>query len=172
MDITIINAEKTNTKNGILYGDPEAPKKMAEFINLACPYCRQWFNESYELLEEAVKAGQVQRVIKLFDKEKESLQRGNVMHHHISVSAPEKALIEIKKVFDCQDEWKNLSLTEVADYAKNKLGLTFQKDAQLSQIIIDEAKEANIRFVPTVILDGHIFDESIQETTLSSYIKE
>lgn len=172
MDITIINAEKTNTKNGILYGDPAAPKKMVEFINLACPFCRQWFNESYDLLEDAVKDGQVQRVIKLFDKEKESLQRGNVMHHHITITNAERALAEIKKVFDSQDEWKNLPLPEVADYAKNQLGLTFQKDAQVAQAIIDEANEANIRFVPTVILDDHIFDESIQQTTLATYIKE
>ncbi len=45
---------------------------MIEFINLACPYCRQWFEESHELLEEAVQSGQLRRVIKLFDKEKKA----------------------------------------------------------------------------------------------------
>ncbi|HBM5638150.1 TPA: thioredoxin domain-containing protein, partial [Enterococcus faecium] len=54
MDISVIDATKTNTQKGILYGSSNAPKKMVEFINLSCPYCRQWFEESYELLEEAV----------------------------------------------------------------------------------------------------------------------
>ena len=75
MDISVIKAEKTTTANSIMYGEDQAPKKMIEFINLACPYCRQWFNDSFDLLEEAVEAGKIQRVIKLFDKEKESLQR-------------------------------------------------------------------------------------------------
>ncbi|MEY8445311.1 thioredoxin domain-containing protein [Enterococcus ratti] len=172
MDRSIIKAEKINTVTGILYGNMNAQKKMAEFINVACPYCRQWFNESYDLLENAVKKGQVQRVIKLFDKEKESLQRGNVMHHHITITNGEKALAEIKKIFDSQDEWKNLSLTEVASYATNELGLSLQKDSQIFQKIIDEANEAIIRFVPTIILNGNIFDESIQEAELLSYIKE
>lgn len=168
----MIKAEQTNTVTGILYGKADVPKKMIEFVNLACHYCRQWFNESYKLLEDAVKKGQVQRVIKLFDKEKESLQRGNVMHHHITTSNPELAIAEIKKVFDSQDDWKNLSLTEVADYAKNQLGLTFQKDAQASQAIINEANQANIRFVPTIILGDKIFDESIAENELAGYISE
>ncbi|MGX7172500.1 thioredoxin domain-containing protein [Enterococcus ratti] len=172
MDRSIIKAEKINTVTGILYGNMNAQKKMAEFINVACPYCRQWFNESYDLLENAVKKGQVQRVIKLFDKEKASLQRGNVMHHHITITNGEKALAEIKKIFDSQDEWKNLSLTEVASYATNELGLSLQKDSQIFQKIIDEANEAIIRFVPTIILNGNIFDESIQEAELLSYIKE
>ncbi|OWW45220.1 thioredoxin [Enterococcus hirae 88-15-E09] len=172
MDISIIKADKTNTETGIHYGNLDAPKKMAEFINLACPYCRQWFNESYELLEEAVSKGRLQRVIKLFDKEKESLQRGNVMHHHIDMSDGQVALREIKKVFDSQDDWKNLSLAEVADYAQNKLGLTYQEESPASQAIIAEANAANIRFVPTVILEEHIFDESIKKEGLIDYINE
>ncbi|NJE63011.1 DsbA family protein [Enterococcus durans] len=171
MDISVIKAEKTTTANGIMYGEDQAPKKMIEFINLACPYCRQWFNDSFDLLEEAVEAGKIQRVIKLFDKEKESLQRGNVMHHHVTATDGKKALTEIKKIFDTQDEWKDLGLSEVADYAKNQLGLTEQKDFDASQAIINEASEANIRFVPTIILGEAIFDESITHEKLTDLIE-
>ncbi len=111
MDISVIKAEKTTTANSIMYSEDQAPKKMIEFINLACPYCRQWFNDSFDLLEKAVEAGRIQRVIKLFDKEKESLQRGNVMHHHVTATDGKKALTEIKKIFDTQDEWKHLGLS-------------------------------------------------------------
>ena len=43
---------------------------MIEFINVRCPYCRKWFEESKELLAQSVKSGKVERIIKLFDKEK------------------------------------------------------------------------------------------------------
>ena len=43
---------------------------MIEFINVRCPYCRKWFEESEELLAQSVKSGKVERIIKLFDKEK------------------------------------------------------------------------------------------------------
>ena len=172
MDISIIKADKTNTETGIHYGNLDAPKKMAEFINLACPYCRQWFNESYELLEEAVSKGRLQRVIKLFDKEKESLQRGNVMHHYIDYSAPEQALSALHKMFATQDEWGNLTLEEVATYAEKNLGLKEQKDATLVSAVIAEANAAHIQFVPTIIIGENIFDESVTEEELRGYIEK
>ena len=71
MDISVIDATKTNTQKESFMVH-RMLLKMVEFINLSCPYCRQWFEESYELLEEAVQSGQLQRVIKLFDKEKKA----------------------------------------------------------------------------------------------------
>ncbi len=172
MDISVIKTENITTKQGIVYGDDQAPKKMIEFINLACPYCRQWFNESYDLLEQAVKEGKIQRIIKLFDKEKESLQRGNIMHQFVTPTDGQIAVAEMKKIFDTQEEWKTLTLSEVSDYAKNQLGLTNQKDFEASQAIIDEAAEAAIRFVPTIILGEEIFDESITREKLAKLIEE
>ncbi|MGM9902617.1 hypothetical protein A5844_000454 [Enterococcus sp. 10A9_DIV0425] len=171
MDISVIDATKTNTTTGIVVGDTNASKKMVEFINLACPYCRQWFDESHDLLEEAVASGKIQRIIKLFDKEKPSLQKGNVMHHHITATDEKKALQEIKQIFDAQDEWTQLDLEEVANYAEQTLGLSKQENPTTSQAIIDEANAANIRFVPTVIVEGKIFDESISAEELAEILK-
>ncbi|MBO0461392.1 MULTISPECIES: DsbA family protein [unclassified Enterococcus] len=171
MDISIINATKTNTTTGIRYGNEDAPKKMIEFVNLACPYCRQWFNESFDVLEEAVQSGRLLRIIKLFDKEKPSLQKGNVMHHHITTTDGERALKQIKAIFDAQDEWKQLDLAGIADYATETLGLTEQEDKAATKAIIDEANAAHIQFVPTVIIDDHIFDESISQEELSELVK-
>ncbi|NGW68846.1 thioredoxin domain-containing protein, partial [Staphylococcus aureus] len=99
MDISVIDATKVNTETGLHIGERNAPVKMIEFINVRCPYCRKWFEESEELLAQSVKSGKVERIIKLFDKEKESLQRGNVMHHYIDYSAPEQALSALHKMF-------------------------------------------------------------------------
>ncbi len=60
---------------------------------------------------------------------------------------------------------------EVADFAVDKLKLTEQKDEQLSQAVINEAEQAHIRFVPTVILGKEIFDESISIEELKELIQ-
>lgn len=170
MDISVIDATKVNTETGLHIGESNAPVKMIEFINVRCPYCRKWFEESEELLAQSVKSGKVERIIKLFDKEKESLQRGNVMHHHITANDGKKALAEIKQIFEMQDQWKELSLEEVAQYATQELGLTYQPDMEMAKAIIDEANAAHIQFVPTIILDQTIFDESITLDELTSLI--
>ncbi len=70
MDISVIDATKVNTETGLHIGESNAPVKMIEFINVRCPYCRKWFEESEELLAQSVKSGKVERIIKLFDKRK------------------------------------------------------------------------------------------------------
>lgn len=171
MDISIIDASKTNTEFGIHYGAEDAPKKVIEFVNLACPYSRQWFEESYELLEQAVAQGKAQRVFKLFDKEKESLQRGNVMHRYVTKNDGAQAIKDIKKIYQTQPDWKGLSLAEVAEYAEKILGLKKQEQTEAEEII-EEAAAANIRFVPTVIIGESIFDESISYEELHSLVMD
>ena len=165
MDISVIKAEQTNIKNGLVIGNGK--HIMKEFMNLRCPYCRQWFNESKELLANS----DVTRIIKLFDKEKPSLQRGNVMHRFVDTTNETTILSSIQKIFDTQEEWANLELDEVAAYAKDKLGLSENNHLSYSQLIVDEANAANIQFVPTIIVGEHIFDESISEEELTEMLK-
>ena len=170
MDISVIDGTKVTTKNGLIIGSDSAPVKIVEFMNIRCPYCKKWFEESKETLEQAVADGKVQRIIKLLDKDKESLQRGNVMHHHIDYTHPEKALTAIEEIYKTQDLWGNLSLEEVATFAETKLSLVENTQTELVNSIIDEANQANIKFVPTVVIGEHIFDESISKEELISYL--
>lgn len=165
MDISVIKAEQTNAKNGLVIGNGK--HIMKEFMNLRCPYCRQWFNESKELLANT----DVTRVIKLFDKEKPSLQRGNVMHRFVDTTTEATILASIQKIFDTQDEWGNLELGEVAAYAKEQLGLKENNHLDTAQAIVEEANAANIKFVPTLIVEDHIFDESISKEELAALLK-
>ena len=171
MDTSIIKAAQTNAATGIQIGDANA-KPIIEFINVRCPYCRKWFEESLSILNGAVAAGKIRRVIKLFDKEKESLQRGNVMHRYISTDDPAATISQLTKIFQTQDEWGHLTLAEVADYAENTLGLALSNHQAQATAIVEEANQANIQFVPTVILDGHIFDESISADELTDLINQ
>ncbi|MBO0466243.1 DsbA family protein [Enterococcus plantarum] len=171
MDISIIDATKVTTKNGLAVGKDSAPVKMVEFMNVRCPYCKKWFEESFDLLNEYVKEGKVQRIIKLLDKEKESLQRGNVMHHHINYDLPEKALTDLKQMYDTQDTWGNLSLEDVAIFAEDNLQLPKKEGTSIVQAVIEEAAAATIKFVPTIVIGEHIFDESITKEELIRYIE-
>ncbi|MBO0440408.1 thioredoxin domain-containing protein [Candidatus Enterococcus ikei] len=171
MDISVIDATKVTTSNGLAVGKDSAPIKMVEFMNVRCPYCKKWFEESFDLLNDYVKEGKVQRIIKLFDKEKESLQRGNVMHHHINYELPEKALTDLKQMYDTQDQWGNLSLEEVAVFAETNLHLSKNENPTIIQSVIAEAELANIKFVPTIVIGEHIFDESITKEELIDYLE-
>lgn len=168
MDISVIKGDLVNDFNGIKIGSDQAPKRIIEFMNLRCPYCKKWFNESKELLDEAVAAGKVQRIIKLLDKEKESLQRGNIMHEYIE-NGP-KALIQIQQAYDSQDNWAELSLEQVANYAENTLHFVQQPNQNSQMEIRNEAEQANIKFVPTLLVDEYIFDESVTAAELTEYL--
>lgn len=170
MDISIIDASKVNRNFGLVIGNLDAPKTIVEFINLRCPYSKEWFEKSKETLDSYVADGRVKRVIKLFDKEKESLQRGNVAHHYLPLDNPQKSYDLITELFKTQDTWKDLTLDEVAAYMEKTFSLTDVSDKTYINSIIAEANAANIQFVPTVIIDDHIFDESIDLATLKSYL--
>lgn len=172
MDISVIDGSKVTTKNGLMVGRNDAPVKIVEFMNVRCPYCRKWFEESAHLLNRYVEEGKVQRVIKLFDKEKETLQPGNVMHHHVDYKNPENGLADISKMYGTQDLWGNLSLEDVATFAESNLGLADQTNSAMIDAVINEANAANIKFVPTIVIGEHIFDESVTKEELIRYIEE
>lgn len=93
------------------------------------------------------------------------------MHRFITKNDGVKALKELAKIYETQNQWGALSLEEVATFAKEQLGLTEQTDAATTEHVIHEAQAASIQFVPTLLLDDHIFDESITTETLASYLK-
>lgn len=172
MDISQIKAETVTPEVGIHVGDSAVPVKVMSFVNLRCPFCREWNEKSQDVLTEFIQAGKIELIIKPFDKEKESLQRGNVTHRYLDYSKPEETRENINKIYSTQDEWGSLSLTEVAAYMESKLGLTEQDNKAVSEKIIAEANTANIVFVPTVIVGKHIFDEHISPEDLRTLLNE
>ena len=93
------------------------------------------------------------------------------MHRFVDTTNESTILASIQKIFDTQEEWGNLELDEVATFAKEKLGLSENNHSTYSQLIVDEANAANIKFVPTIIVEEHIFDESISEAELTEILK-
>ncbi|SEO05660.1 Thioredoxin [Amphibacillus marinus] len=169
MDISRIKPEFVDGELGIKLGREQAPTKLIEFLNLRCPYCRQWFDESNGLLQPLTENGSLLRVIKLFNKNKESLQSGNLMHRYVP-SASEQAYQVIEKLFNSQTDWGNLSLTEVSNFAEDELGLKQVENAGMLERIGTEAQAANIETVPTIMVGEHIFDQHISNKQLKQII--
>lgn len=171
MGMTEVNTSKINVETGIKIGSDDTRVKMVEFVNLRCPFCRQWFEEKNDLLQQFVIEGKIQRIIKLFDKEKPSLALGNIMQHHVPTD--DSALAVIKAIYDTQDEWSSLDTHEdVAHYATEKLQLTLQDYKKDADLIIQEAIDANVFFVPTIIIGEHVVDQKISNDELISLINE
>lgn len=165
MGMTEIDVTKVNTETGIKIGLDTAPTKIVEFVNLRCPYCKQWSDEKNDLLQELVNDGKIQRIIKLFDKEKPSLALGNIMHHH--VPNDDSALAAILDIYKTQDVWGSFdSHEEVAKYAVDELQLTLEDYKTTSEAIVAETKESNVFFIPTMIVGEEVLDQKISTEEL------
>ncbi|MGY3766641.1 thioredoxin domain-containing protein [Vagococcus vulneris] len=171
MGMTEVDTTKVDNNLGIIYGSDSAPVTIIEYINLRCPYCKQWWDERSPLIDKYVAEGKVKQVIKLFDKEKESLQRGNVMHQYVPNNMTAKEAIA--KIYDTQDQWGDLSLDGVAEFAVNKLGLDRQPETEsMTKKIAEECKENGVFFIPTMVINDHVFDQKISDEDLVSLLEK
>lgn len=171
MDTSNMHADKVTTKGGWHFGETDAPIKVVEFINLRCPYCKKWWEKAARVLDPYVKDGKVERIVKHFDKEKPSLRKGNVLHHHLDYNQTEDLREQIDTIVKRLDEWGDLEEQEVADWAKETLNLTPQSNAEEASQIIEETKEANVFFVPSIFIEDYIFDENIADEELKEIIE-
>jgi protein-disulfide isomerase len=172
MDISNINAKEVGIKYGFKIGEATAPVKVIEFINLRCPYCAKWFDDSKEVLDKYVQEGKVQRIIKHFDKESSGLITGNMVHHFLDYRTPEKALEEIRFLFTHQNEWGRLNnQEEIKNYVESERGLFYKPNVNEINGIILEATNANVTLVPSVFIGEEIFDEHITTEELTNLIE-
>lgn len=171
LDISNIKASEITTEGGIHFGDENAPVKIVEFINVRCPFCRQWWEEFAPVLDTYVEEGKVERIVKLFDKEKPSLKKGNVIHRYLDYNNTDKTKEDISYFLEHQDEWGNLEEPEVAEYAVSKRQLQVQENLPEANTVIEEAEKANVTLVPSVFIDENIFDEHISNEELRKIIE-
>lgn len=172
MDISAIKAQAVTTKGGFHFGDPNAPVKIVEFINLKCPYSKMWWEDAPAVLDKYVKNGQVERIVKHFDKQKPGLDKGNVLHNYLDYSNPDQAREDIDFYVDHLNEWGNLSKEDIATYAEEKRNAVRQDNTDESEAILNETIETNVTLVPTIIMGEHIFDENITNDELNTLIEE
>jgi len=149
--------DKITYEDSIKLGSDDAPVKVVEYINLRCPYSKEYEETIASSLNEYIEAGQVQRILKHFDKEKETLETGNVLHQYIDYENPADSYDVIKKIFATQDEWKDKRLAEIPHFAR-ELGLSLQaKNEDLAKRVLKEVKAVNVEVVPTVFVEDEAF---------------
>jgi len=143
--------------DSIKLGADDAPVKVVEYINLRCPYSKEYEETIASSLNEYIEAGQVQRILKHFDKEKEALETGNVLHQYIDYETPATSYNVIKEIFAKQDEWKDKRLAQIPHLAR-ELGLSLQAaNEERSKRVLQEVKAVNVELVPTIFVEGEAF---------------
>lgn len=172
MDTSKIKKDEVSTNGGFHTGNPDAPVKLVEYLNLRCPHCKTWCEESKETIQPYMDQGIVERVTKLYDKDKESLRKGNLLHKYLDYENHDNAMKDIEFFLATQEDWGELEEEDVARYAVEKRNLSAQPNEMYALEIKEEVARANVEFVPTVFIGDYILDEHVTSQELRKVIEE
>ncbi len=151
-------------KNAFLsYGKESAPVKVEVFLNLACPYCATIFQAADETFIPYIEKGQVQYVVKHYDKPREMLLYGTLANAFLDYKDPERVYELMKELFAKQSEWSESDSHSIKKMLVDQYGLQEQPDnIDLSLKIIDEAIKRQVKMVPTVFINGKEFQYPVE----------
>ncbi|TCZ75072.1 protein-disulfide isomerase [Paenibacillus albiflavus] len=145
------------------YGKDNAPVKVEVFLNLACPYCATFFEAADESLTSYIEKGQVQYVIKHYDKPREMLLYGTLANAFFDYKDPQRVYVLMKDLFAKQSQWHESDSHSIKKMLTEEYGLQEQPDnIDLSLKIIEEAIKRNVKMVPTVFINGKEFQYPVE----------
>ncbi len=145
------------------YGKESAPVKVEVFLNLACPYCATIFQAADETFIPYIEKGQVQYVVKHYDKPREMLLYGTLANAFLDYKDPERVYELMKELFAKQSEWSESDSHSIKKMLVDQYGLQEQPDnIDLSLKIIDEAIKRQVKMVPTVFINGKEFQYPVE----------
>lgn len=154
----------TIVKNAFLsYGQTDAPVKIEVFLNLACPYCATFFEVADQTLQPYIKNGQVQYVIKHYDKPREMLLYGTLVNCFFDYNDPARIYEIMKELFAKQSEWHETDSATIKKMLTEQYGLKEEPETiDLSLKIITEAIQRNVKMVPTVFINKKEFQYPLE----------
>lgn len=145
------------------YGDPDAPVKVEVFLNLACPYCATIFEVADETLTSYINNGQVQYVIKHYDKPREMLLYGTLVHLFFDYNDPQRIYEIMKELFAKQSEWSESDSHSIKKMLTEEYGLKEEPETiDLSLKITAEAIKRQVKMVPTVFINDKEFQYPVE----------
>lgn len=148
-----------NCENSIKIGSDTAPIKVVEYINLRCPDSKAYEEKMTPYLNTFIQDGQVQRIIKHFDKKSYGLESGNLLNQYINYETPNESYTVIQKLFKEQDEWGFERLAQIPHTAK-EYGLTLQAaNGEISKAVLKEVEAVGVEMIPTVFVNETAFVE-------------
>ncbi len=153
------NTSAINDDNSIKIGLDTAPIKVVEYINLRCPDSKSYEEKMTPYLNTFIQDGQVQRIIKHFDKKSYGLESGNLLNQYINYETPNESYTVIQKLFQEQDEWGFERLAQIPHIAQD-YGLTLQTaNSEISKAILKEVEAVSVEMIPTVFVNETAFVE-------------
>ncbi|WP_235857631.1 thioredoxin domain-containing protein [Paenibacillus albiflavus] len=106
-----------------------------------CPYCATFFEAADESLPPYIKNGQVQYVIKHYDKPREMLLYGTLANAFLDYKNPQQVYVLMKDLFAKQSQWHESGSHSIKKMLTEEYGLQEQPDnIDLSIKIIAEAR--------------------------------
>lgn len=155
------NIDKITHDDSLKIGSDHAPLKIVEYINLRCPDSKNYEENVAPFLNEYIKNGTVQRILKHFDKQKYPLEVGNVLNQYLDYSQPKQTFDLIKKIFAEQESWGQYRLTDIPHIAEEQGLLLQPHNRDQANRINAEIKAVNVTNVPTVFVGDEAFVETI-----------
>ncbi|WP_085990995.1 thioredoxin domain-containing protein [Oceanobacillus senegalensis] len=149
-----------NSKNNQLkIGKDDAPVKLEAFMNVACKGSASIYRLAKQVLPEYIESGKLQVIIKLYDKPREELILGSLVHWSLDYSNPEQAIHAVTDLLDKHPSWMELSNKELKQQIVRDYGLSPEErleNVDVSLAITKEAIEREITKVPTLFFNGEI----------------
>lgn len=165
-------------KNDYLkYGSDEAPLKLEAYLNLSCPGSAIFHKAQKEVLGEYIESGKVQLFYKLYDKPREELLHGTLIHLGLHYDRLEETLQIIDRLFENQSEWLSLNDSEIKNLLVTKYALEEEEVAANTDISLAftlEAIERNVKVVPSLFINSkqkHFVFKDIS-TELRDFVEE
>lgn len=145
------------------YGDKNAPVKVEVFLNLACPYCATFFEAADQILPDFIEKGQVQYLIKHYDKPREMLLYGTLVNLFFDYQKPDKVYGIMKDLFKNQKQWSESDSNSIKKLLTEKYDLEEEPDTiELSLKITEEAIKRKVKMVPTVFINNSEFQFPVE----------
>lgn len=145
---------KTVENAFLSYGNTDAPVKVEVFLNLACPYCATFFKTADETLSPYIENGQVQYIIKHYDKPREMLLYGTLANLFLDYTNPTRIYEVMKDLFAKQDQWSESDSDTIKIMLTEQYGLKEEPDTiDISLKITAEAIKRQVKMVPTVFIN-------------------
>lgn len=139
-------------------GNKRAPVKVEVFLNLACPYCADFYKLVDDVLNDYIEDSKIYFAVKHYDKPREMLLPGTLINLSLDYSDPAKTLGNINKIFKTQSEWDKLSNIEIKSLLTNEYQLKEEPaNIDISLAVTAEAIERGVKMVPTVFINEQEF---------------
>lgn len=137
------------------YGEKAAPVKVEVFLNLTCPYCASFFEMAETVLADYINNGQVEYIVKHYDKPREMLLNGTLVNLFLDYDNPTRVREIMRELFETQEQWDQLTNQDIKRMLAEKYQLQEEpKNTEISLEITAEAIQRNVKMVPTVFINN------------------